>query len=125
LGHAVHLVAKKLLVNRGADLRMELGIDDICRPCSKNVEGLCVDTIDTSYRPDAPILKREWNRIIDRRWCERLGLKNGQVLSAVEMCQKLGKVKAEIVDIYREIPAPRTLERLEKLERGVRFFLAE
>ena len=68
LGHAVHVVAEKLLVDRGSGLRMELGIDDICRTCRKNVGGICVDTIDTSYRPEAPELLRQWNLLIDERW---------------------------------------------------------
>ena len=67
--------------------------------------------------------KREWNLLIDERWCERLSVAGGDVLSAAEMCRKLGEVDREIVEIYREIPAQRTLERLEKLKRGLRFYL--
>ncbi len=63
-GHAVHTVAGALLANRDATVRIELGADDICAPCVHNVDGVCVDTIDTSYRPDAPESKREWNFLI-------------------------------------------------------------
>ena len=32
-GHAVHTVAAKILAYRDAMLQMELGADDICKPC--------------------------------------------------------------------------------------------
>ena len=53
-GHAVYLVAEKVLANPDVLLRMELGADAICGPCVHNIDGLCDDTIDTSYRPEAP-----------------------------------------------------------------------
>lgn len=52
-GHALHSVTQAILKNRDIELRIELGADDICRPCSHNSEGLCDDTIDTSFRPAA------------------------------------------------------------------------
>ena len=71
-GHAVHLVARAILANPDVLLEIDLGADDICAPCDHNLHGRCDDTIDTSYRPQAPPSKLEWNLRIDRRWCERL-----------------------------------------------------
>jgi len=53
-GHAVHSVVKEILGNRDVVLRIELGADDICAPCRHNINGLCDDTIDTSFRLQAP-----------------------------------------------------------------------
>jgi len=121
-GHAVHIVAEQILTNRDVTLRIELGADDICRPCEHNIDGLCDDTIDTSFRPGAPSLKRDWNLLIDRRWCERLKIEQGHKLSARELCRRLRDLAGDITDIYREIPARLTADRARKLEEGIRKF---
>ena len=122
-GHAVHTVSERVWQDRDVLLKMELGADDICEPCKHNINGLCDDTIDTSFRPEAPSSKREWNLIIDRRWCERLKLQQGDRLTAREFCQRLRDNTDDITDIYREIPAERTAERALKLEKGINRFL--
>ena len=123
-GHAVHSVAKEILANRDIDLRIELGADDICLPCRHNVDGLCDDTIDNSFRPQAPKSKREWNLLIDRRWCKRLGLRQDDQFTARELCERIRDRSGDITAIYREIPAERTADRQSKLCRGVARFLA-
>lgn len=123
-GHAVHSVSEEFLSNRDVLLKIELGADDICNPCKHNVNGLCDDTIDTCFRPQAPSSKREWNLIIDRRWCERLNIEQGDRLSARGLCERLRDLAGDITDIYREIPADRTAERAAKLAEGIRKFLA-
>jgi hypothetical protein len=122
-GHAVHTVTKRLLDDADVLLVIELGADDICAPCRYNLDGLCEDTIDTSYRPSAPPLKRDWNLRIDRRWCERLGIAQGEQLSARDLCLRLRDRAGDITDIYREIPAERTADRRANLEKGIARFL--
>ena len=122
-GHAVHSVAEALLRDRDATLRIELGADDICAPCVHNVGGVCDDTIDTSYRPDAPESKREWNLLVDERWCERLWVAQGDVMSARELCRRIRSGIPHAPDIYPEMPADGTRERMAKLERGTERYL--
>ena len=124
-GHDVHGVAARLLETRDALLEIELGADDVCRPCRHNVDGLCDDTIDTSYRPDAPASKREYNLLIDRRWCERLGLQQGDRLDAIAFCRRLRRLAGDITDLYRETPADRTAQRAESLRAGIERFLGD
>lgn len=124
-GHAVHRVARLLYENRDAMLRIELGADDICAPCRHNVCGLCVDTIDTSYRPAAPPSKREWNLIIDQRWCARLGIRQGDEMTARELCARVREGSGDIGDIYREIPRDRTAQRTAGLQAGIAFFVGK
>ncbi|MBN1343001.1 MAG: hypothetical protein JXQ73_10000 [Phycisphaerae bacterium] len=124
-GHAVHVVAAGILEHPEATLRMALGADDICGPCSHNVDGVCDDTIDTSFRPAAPESKREYNLLIDRRWCERLGLEQGETLTARDLCRRIRDRAGDIADIYRENPVERSAERSVKLEKGLSMFLGE
>ena len=77
-----HAVSERILSDRTVPLELALGMDDICAPCRKNQDGVCVDTIDTSFRPEAPSSKGAWNERIDLRWFERLGLKQGERLTA-------------------------------------------
>lgn len=118
-GHAVHTVAAAVLADLDTVLCLELGADDICRPCRHCLDGICDDRIDTSYRPQAPSLKREWNLLIDQRWCERLGVQPGQRLTARSFCRLLRDCAGDITDIYREIPADRTAQRQSRMEAGV------
>ena len=122
-GHAVHRVAEEILDNPETELVIELGADDICRPCCHNIDGLCDDVIDTSFRPLAPASKREYNLLIDRRWCERLGLEEHDRLTARELCGRIRDCAGDITDIYRETPPERTSERQARLRRGVVAFL--
>ena len=122
-GHAVHIISERILQNHDVLLEMELGTDDICKPCIHNINGSCDDTINTSFRPTAPSSKREWNLLIDRRWCERIKIKQGDRLSARELAERIRDYMGDITDIYREIPDDRTAERTQRLMKGIQFFM--
>lgn len=122
-GHAVHRVARELLANPDLNLRIELGADDICLPCRHNDGGRCDDTIDTSFRPQAPTSKAAYNLLIDQRWAERLGLRQDDQLTARELARRIRRAAHNIDDIYRETPVERTTQRLAKLQKGVAWFL--
>ena len=122
-GHAVHLVAAEILANPGVQLRIELDADQICRPCRHNIDGLCDDTIDTSFRPQAPKSKRAWNLLIDRRWCERLGLRQDDCLTARQLCLLISERAGDMTDIYREIAPEQTAHRQAQLTKGLARFL--
>ncbi|MCK4283487.1 MAG: hypothetical protein KAX44_04150 [Candidatus Brocadiae bacterium] len=117
-GHAVHTVAAMVAADPDVLLEMDFGADDICEPCAHNIGGFCDDTIDTSFRPDAPASKREWNLLIDGRWASRLGLEEGDRLTAREFCVRLRDTAGDITDIYREIPAEHTAARAANLAKG-------
>ena len=125
LGHAQHTVAAQLHADHDVLLAIELGADDICAPCARNHDGVCVDTIDTSYRPEAPTLKREWNLLIDRRWCERIDVHPGDRMTARALAQRIRERAGDITGIYREIPADGTAERMHKLSRGISNYLED
>ncbi len=122
-GHAVHSVTKEIVADPDVDLRMEFGADDICRPCCHNIDGLCDDTIDVSFRPQAPESKREYNLLIDQRWAERLGVQQDDILTARDLCLRIRDCVDDLSDIYLEMPVDRTAARQAKLQKGVATFL--
>ena len=122
-GHDVHTVAAKLLADCDAMLQMELGADDICKPCLHNVNGICDDTIDTSFRPQAPRSKQMWNLLIDGRWCQVLGLAGGDRVTARQFCERLLRNLDCMADIYREVPPERVAARAEEVCRGIEKYL--
>jgi hypothetical protein len=124
-GHAVHTISQRILDGGDTILQMELGADDICKPCIHNINGSCDDTIDTSFRPQAPSSKKAWNLRIDRRWCERLGIQQGDRFSACDLCLRIrDRIRQRrITDIYRETPADRTKKRQANLIKGLDFYL--
>jgi hypothetical protein len=124
-GHALHSVAMQILANPDIDLRIELGADDICLPCRHNVGGLCDDMIDTSFRPEAPKSKRQYNLLIDQRWSQRLGLRQDDRLTARQLSLRIRDCLDNIEEIYLEIPADRTAERQAKLRSGLAEFLKD
>ena len=123
-GHNVHGVAAQILANRDVVLQLELGADDICSPCVHNRDGLCDDTIDTSFRPAAPPSKQAWNLLIDRRWCEKLGLAADDRLTGRQFCERLRELAGDLTDIYREEPPERTAARAASVRRGIDRYLA-
>jgi len=122
-GHAVHVISECILQNHDVLLEIEIGADDICKPCIHNINGSCDDTIDTSFRPTAPSSKREWNLMIDKRWCERIKVKQGDRFSARKLAERIRDDMGDITDIYREIPNDMTAERAQKLMKGIQFFM--
>jgi hypothetical protein len=115
-GHDVHTVSQQILDDGDTLLEMELGADDICKPCIHNIDGSCDDTIDISFRPQAPLL-------IDQRWCERLGISQGNRFSARDFCQRIRDKMGDITDIYREVSADRTKKRQTNLMKGLEYYL--
>lgn len=122
-GHAVHTVTARLLDDPDVMLEIELGADDICGPCAHNIDGLCDDTLERSLGPDVPHLKRDLNLRLDERWCERLGLKQGDRITAREMCELIASRGWDIGDIYREMRPDIGEEKARNLELGVKKYL--
>lgn len=122
-GHAQHTVAKKIFTSKEILLIMELGIDDICSPCIHNVNGACDDIIDTSFRPLAPKSKNEWNLLIDKRWCQRLNIKQGDRLTPLQFCNLLKEKGEDISDIYRELPPDRIIKKEQQIKKGIEYYL--
>jgi len=125
-GHALHLVSEKVVGHLDTMLELVLGADEICDPCIHNLDGICDDVIDISYRPEAPSGKQDWNLRLDRRWCKALATEEGDLISVRAFCIRLKQVNEAMIDeIYREIPGHLRLERSRYLRKGIDSLLAD
>ena len=131
-GNGLHIVAEKLLNNRDILLAITLDPDDVCKPCKHNINGICDEDLDRTHRPSAPCLMRDWDLLINQRWCERLEIRQGDRFTARELCERLRDRAGDIKNIYREIvdsssvpdwlsPSKRTFN----LKKGIKRFLGE
>lgn len=124
-GHAVHTVANIMLGDRDTLLEITLEPDDVCMPCVHNVDGVCDNVIDRSFRPTAPVLMRDWDLRINRRWCERLGIAEGDRYTARELCMRLRERAGDITELFPEIIDDRILTKEKNMREGIRKFLLE
>jgi len=120
-GHAVHAVAQRVLRDRHVVLQLILGCDDICRPCIHNKGGTCDDSVNIPPFTS----KEEWNRTIDTRIFEQLGLEEGTEIPASEFCRITRQRIGDLYDIWREVPHGDTDLRRENLMRGISTYLGE
>ncbi len=129
-GHALHLVAEKVLADRQTMLKLVLSIDRICEPCKNHVDGHCVDTTATTGEVTS---KEQWNLTIDTRLLQRLGLEEGTRIRADDFCRltrerlyPAGQVEGALIfDIWREAPREKTESRARDLLRGIALYLGE
>lgn len=121
--HNVHSISKAILENRDTLLEIDLGADDICKPCIHNINGICDDILDISNRPKVPMFKREWNLILDERWCTRLNLDQGEIISVLDFCELLEAGSNNLMEIYKENNRENTIEREMNLKKGLKKYL--
>ena len=121
--HNVHSISKTILENRNALLEIDLGADDICKPCIHNTDGVCDDILDISNRPEVPRLKREWNLILDKRWCKRLKIDQVEIISVLEFCELLKEGSNNLLEIYKENNRENTIQREINLKKGLKKYL--
>ena len=122
--HDVHSISRKILENNNTLLKIELGDDAICKPCIHNVHGICDDILDISNRPKVPSLKREWNLILDIRWCKRLHIKQGEIISVLKFCALLEEGSNNLLEIYKENNREHTMKREANLKKGLKKYVS-
>ena len=115
-GHDVHGAARIIREHPETVLELTEEPDAICAPCRFLVEGNCID-ITTS--PGHFLPKDRWNRLIDRRIFERLGLREGDRLSALEFCRLAREQLGDLYSLYAEADRKKTTQRLSFLEAGL------
>lgn len=123
-GHAVHTVANQMLEDKTTLLEITLEPDAICIPCVHNVDDVCDSLLDRTGRPTAPVMMRDWDLMINQRWCKRLGLAEGDRLTAREFCERLRDLRGDIHEIFPEFIDGRIDIKARNLTEGIRKFLA-
>lgn len=122
-GHAVHTVANQMIADRDTPLEITLEPDAICIPCVHNVDNLCDNLLDRTARPTAPVLMRDWDLAINQRWCKRLGLAEGDRLTARQFAERLRDRRGDINEIFPEFIDNRIEIKARNLTEGIRKFL--
>jgi len=115
-GHAYDEVARLLLEALDCPVQITLGADAVCEPCKFNDAAQCTDITKT---PGYLARKRDWNLLIDKRLCDRLGLKPGQVLSVGQFCQLARRRLGAVHEIWREAPPQANDSRQAAVEAGL------
>jgi hypothetical protein len=112
-----------MLKDRDTLLEITLEPDAICVPCIHNVDNLCDNLLDRSFRPTAPVLMRDWDLLINQRWCERLEIAEGDRYTATELCQRLSDRAGDITGIFPEIIDGRIAVKEKNMREGIKKFL--
>lgn len=115
-GHAVHVVAARIIQDLNFDVEFIAGADEICRPCRHlTPHGLCDDiTIHLGVKES----KQAYNDALDRRLFEYLGFPCGSVMT---MRQYLETVNAKVPGIEQicSHPGEDKAQRLDGLAKGL------
>ena len=105
-GHAVHVVAPKVLSNVETKVTFIIGADDICRPCKHLLPNGQCDDLVRSVSP--PIPKQKYNDDLDRRLFRYLDVKPGTVMT---VRQFLGLVDKKLPGIEKICTHPKEDEK--------------
>ena len=119
-GHDVHRIARIVREHPGTVFELTAAADSICAPCRCLVEDHCTDTTTS---PGSEVSKESWNRTIDGRIFERLGLAEGEKISALEFCRLARRRLGDLFTLYAEVERSKTSLRHKNLERGLQEYL--
>lgn len=123
-GHGVHVIANQMIKDKDTLLEITLDPDDVCRTCVHNIAGVCDNIIDRSYRPSCPPLMRDWDLIVNKRYCERLGIAEDDRFTARQLCERIRDRMGDITELFPEFLDDRATIKAKNLAAGVRKFLA-
>jgi hypothetical protein len=116
LGHNVHGITLEIINKPDQQLKLVIGADDICIPCTKlNSESICTDVLPQC--DDKPS-KQTYNDALDIKVLQFLDLKEGTQLT---VRQYLQIVNAKLEGIEKICTHPKEDEnyRLEGLRKGL------
>jgi hypothetical protein len=114
-GHALHLVAPRLLDDPDQTAAFVIAADDICAPCRHLRAGVCGDTM---IRNGGPASKQAYNDDLDRRLWDFLGLERGSRMTVREFCAMVESRLDGIAAVCAH-PGETVADRKNGLERGL------
>ena len=119
-GHDVHRLALIIRDKPHTVFLLTAQADSICEPCRNLVDGRC---IDTTTSPGEEVSKESWNRLIDGRIFERLGLEEGARISALDFSRLASQRLGDLYTLYAEEDTGKTAVREKNLRRGLEEYL--
>ncbi|MDD4870474.1 MAG: DUF1284 domain-containing protein [Kiritimatiellae bacterium] len=115
-GHALHIVAKKVLCDTSIKIKFVCASDDICRPCRHLQEnGKCDDILPQLAKPTS---KQTYNDSLDSKLFPYLKIKRGTRLTMHKFLTILSKHVPGIEKLCTH-PKEKRKSRLKGLERGL------
>ncbi len=119
-GHGVHRLARIIGDNPHTVFVLTADADSICEPCCNMIDRRCVDTTTS---PGRKVSRESWNRLIDGRIFERLGLEEGAAISALDFCRLASERLGDLYTLYVEADPEKTAVREKNLTRGFEEYL--
>ncbi len=96
-GHDFYRAANLIVGDRGTELSLTVHADDICGPCRFLEQGLCGDSIGHIVGITS---KDQYNKMLDTRILEALGMAEGEVCTAGELCGKMAALDGLVERVW-------------------------
>jgi hypothetical protein len=118
--HDFYKIGNIILENKNAILVLTLSYDDICRPCKFFKDGKCTDKVKSRGNITS---KDSYNRVIDIRILNKLELKQGEKLTALELCSLAKNKLGDISEVWKEESIEVVKEREKNLLNGINKYI--
>ena len=119
-GHSLHKVALIIKNNPELEIKIIIKCDSVCKECVYYKNGRCEDSID--YRKDF-VSKEEFNNWLDKRIIEKCLIKEGEILTPIQLCEKAKLYLDNMKYIYSGNDSWHTEKRREDVSKGSRLYL--
>ena len=115
-GHAVHLVAQRVIEDPDLEIEFVLAADDICAPCRHLLPSGCCD--DVLHQLTPPTSKQAYNDELDLAVCDHLGIQPGARLPLQAFLARLRQQSPTIAGICAH-PGETEADRRVGLTQGL------
>lgn len=119
-GHSFHKIAMIIKNNLGLKIKNVIECDSVCEGCVHYKNGHCEDSIN--YRDDFAS-KEEFNNQIDKRIIEKCLIKEGEILTPIQLCEKAKLYLDNMEFIYSGNDFWHTEQRKKDVSKGLEFCL--
>jgi hypothetical protein len=122
-GHDFYRIGNLVLGQPDAMLRFTAESNDICAPCRYRTSGRCSGEVPTN--PEEFRSKEDWNRTIDGRLMNLLGIEVGDRMTALDYAQLVCTTLTpeSIATVWSERPVDETQRRTELLLAGMEEYI--
>lgn len=118
-GHSLHKIAQLIRSKPNLKIKIVVDCDSICNGCSHYKNGHCDDVV--RHRRDFT-LKEEFNNHIDRRIMAKCQVKEGDVLTPIQLCQKAKCYLDDIGFVYLGDDEWHIKKRKKNVIEGLKFY---
>lgn len=118
--HSFHEIATIIKNNPELKIKNVVKCDSVCEGCVHYKNDHCDDGID--YRKDF-VSKEEFNNQIDKRIIEKCLIKEGEILTPFQLCEKAKLYLDNMEFIYSGNDSCHTEQRKNDVSKGLKFYL--